>query len=290
MKKIICLILLSITLTLSLGGCFTPDIEEEHNNIKNKINRINEFYGYESVYSYYIDYISHIKSHNQCSLPNSTYEKDLYKFLLFGKWEDDSDNFIMLFRESTNYNDTHYKTYLKHNLKTSQISGNEYHFYLDTKSNKLVIGYENQANGQKVENFLISFHSDHIILVSYIDNKTYTMFRDNTYQPYIEYNAKFAYDAITTILGQKFFDSQDEEFDASTFTVKECYSNNVEDYVDIIASWTSKSGEDKEIKIKITQKNVDNYTVKYITTKIETNINVSELNDMIEEYLNSQNQ
>jgi hypothetical protein len=297
MKRILSLILLLITLSLPLAGCSASKVtkinkvvydvgEDIYDKVKRPIlKEHDELYdflkyqrnspSYSLLFAKHDQLIKHVSNHDDCSF----YLQDYYLLLLLGTWKDDNGKYIRLYRNYTDYDNTQFQVHFNTNLSTSNTSGNQYFFYFDaTHNQKMIIGYQNKKTEQKIENFRVSFYSDHILLYSFIENKTYTLIKDTNDTGMEKGNSKRAYNWISS------FVTHISSTDANllTFKVEWCYVTDISIYCSL--SWEDGNGTLVQKKYRFY---AEGETLMYETTSYsyDSNINVRELNDMLQYYI-----
>ena len=294
MKRIISLILILISLALPLSACsdeesaiysfaediydaVKPEIEKEHDELVDIMKDHIQHPYYSSLFVKYERFMNHINKHKDCYISKESF----CEFLLLGKWEDSNGKYIELRRELTDYYNTgnRYREFLSTNLSTSKSYGNEYTFYFDiTNDNKLIVGYQNNETEQKIENFRVSFYSDHILLFSFIENKTYTLMRDSKETGIVKGTAKRAYDWISSYI--RHISSTD--INLSTFKVEWCYVDGETLYCSL--SWKNGNGTLIQEKYKFYNEN-EQLMYQATTYSYYSNIDIYELNRMLQDYI-----
>ena len=300
MKRILSLILLLITLSLPLAACskadmyefnkavydvgediydmVKPEIEKEHDEWVSFMEHQCLYPSYSSLFAKHDQFMSHVAMHD-CSHSKENY----YYLLLLGTWKDSNGKYIRLSYKYTNYDNTYGEHRFSTNLSTSQTYNNDYYFYFEStynNGNKLIIGYQNKETDQKIENFRVSFYSDHILLYSFIENKTYTLMRDPDNNGMVKGYAKRAYDWISSFVS--YIHSADNG--VSNFEAEWCYVTDESVYCSL--SWRDGEGTLVKGKYRFYK---ENGSLMYETTTYtyDSNINITELNNKLLNYLSS---
>ena len=210
MKKIVSIILVVILL-FSLTSCGLLDfIEKEINDAQNRYDEVNDcpkssehkaFYNminnlsietsYKQLYSIYLSALAHA---NSCGCEFNFLP--LHKKMINGLWTNEDGVVFRVIEAYTDYNNTVTDQSLRMNLVSSASKGGDYLYSFTSKSEKLVVNMIDNITDDVIENYIISFHEDSILLENLIENKTYILTLDDSVGRVFKSLAKHAYVCI----------------------------------------------------------------------------------------------
>ena len=261
-----------------------PIKKEIHEDFVDRMLDANQESSYEELYALYTEMLAH-ENENGCEIKDdfdwSTPHYEKYKLMtsmLYGEWKNANGDYISYTYKYENYDNTKGDTWYGTNLTTSKISGNTYYYYAEVKNNKLVIGYEDKLTEDKTDNFVIMFNTSSITIESIIENKTYTLDLNTTYEKAQKGNAKTAYVYIAKqIFNYKVPDS---------VRVTQCYVDYDEKIVYATIQASNSFGGTVSEKYKFYM--IGNYYYKdEYSHNYPTNIDLDELNQKLQNYVSN---
>ena len=201
----------------------------------------------------------------------------IFEVMFFGEWI--SDNYsVGRQRVYSNYANTETSDWFSNNLPNSKIYGTAYYYYNNYDNHKMIVGYQDRVTNEKTDNYEITFFANSILVYSLIESKTYTLSRNLTYPRVVRDSAKMAYEYIARIV-QNFKDPQ-------TLVIRQCHVYSDEGYVVFESSAANSVGGIVIKTYKVTK--VGNYySATEISSNTNSNIDVDELNEKIQAYIDS---
>ncbi len=249
-------------------SCASPDT---HTHLIDKMAKTDFESAYSELYSVYTESSNH-KAECKCDLD----VKNLLETMLYGEWKDAKGNHITQNYSYENYDNTRGESWFNTNLPTSKISGNTYYYYTEVKNDKLVIGFEDKVTEDKTDNFIITFNKNSITVQNETNNTTYELSMNQGYTKVEKGNAKLAYVYIAkNILRFKFPES---------VKVTSCYVDYETKVVYATIQATNELGGTGNTDYKLYELN-GSYYITESDHNYSTNIDLSELNDKLQEYI-----
>lgn len=274
MKRLFLLFLISVFLICSASA--QTDIISSKTQIIDYSKKLDESSSYADLWHCYNSIEQYANYQKDTTL--TQIRRDLMEMMLFGRWEGTGDEVIKLEGYYDDYNNTNLRTTLTVDLPTSKKSGQSYYYYTESTDEGLIIGYKNKITEDKTDNFLINFKENEIIVFSYITNATYNMIRSSTYnRPIRKDNAKNAYIYIANII--------DDFYDPRSVVINQCqYNASLESCYFSVSAANRVGGTVRNSYYII--KFDGSYSMNEWPYDITSNVNIKELNQKLQEYVN----
>ena len=196
--------------------------------------------------------------------------------MLYGEWEDAEGNYITYTFIYEDYYNTDGSTWYGTNLPNSKKTGNTYYYYIETKNNALVIGYQDKITEDKTDNFVISFEENGISVQNKIDGKTYALSLNANYDKVQKGNAKLAYVCIA----KQVFNFKNP----SSVKITQCYVNYSSKIVYATIQATNSYGGTVTEQYALYESDGQYNIVKY-SNSYSSNIDLKELNNKLQQYV-----
>ena len=246
-------------------------VDASHSSISERIEATNIEDSYSSLFEIYTLALSHMEK-CKCNLDISK----LLKAMLYGEWEDAEGNYITYTFIYEDYYNTDGSTWYGTNLPNSKKTGNTYYYYIETKNNALVIGYQDKITEDKTDNFVISFEENGISVQNKIDGKTYALSLNANYDKVQKGNAKLAYVCIA----KQVFNFKNP----SSVKITQCYVNYSSKIVYATIQATNSYGGTVTEQYALYESDGQYNIVKY-SNSYSSNIDLKELNNKLQQYV-----
>ena len=247
------------------------DVDPTHNQLIDRINNSYVAMKYSELYSIYQDVLAHNTS-KSCNIHMDT----LLGRMIYGYWKNASGKYISYRFIYEDYNNTYGSTWYGTNLATSKESGRAYYYYTAFEDNKLIIGYIDKLTEVKTNNFVITFNSNSIYVNSLIDNVTYYLEKDDSYEKIVRDNCKLAYSYIASHILTFYY--------PSTLEVTSCFVDYDRQEVFAVIKAANSSGTIVTVDYVFYMNDGECYMEKY-EHNYGTNIDLEDLNRLLKDYI-----
>ena len=246
-----------------------------HTDLESSISNASYETPYSELYSLCMTAADHKAEYN-CDLSI----EQLFEKLLCGEWKDENGNFISFTYIYSNYDNTVGQAWYSTNLQTSKISGNTYYYYTELQGNKMVIGYQDRITEEKTENFVITFQTSAISVFSKVEDKTYELSLNTSYDKVQRGNAKLAY----IYLAKNVFSFKNP----SSVQVTSCYVDYETKIIYVTIQAQNSYGAANNEEYKLYESGGSYYITEYSHDyEHTTNIDLEELNQKLQAFVST---